>query len=118
MTLEDKVGRGLTMCRWNGTGIENMRFDKSSPSTACAPSDLGGSQMGQLDGRCSDYGNSVVVSNGVACYDGTSTGAEAVYFCNDGYQLEGEGTRVCQRDGMWNGSVLTCIPATTPPPGT
>jgi len=93
-----------------------LRFDKSSPSTACAPSDLGGSQMGQLDGRCSDYGNSVVVSNGVACYNGTSTGAEAVYLCNDGYQLEGEGRRVCQRDGMWNGSVPTCIPAV--PPGT
>ena len=71
--------------------------------------------MGQLDGRCSDYGNSVVVFNGVVCYDGTSTGAEAVYLCNDGYQLEGEGRRVCQRDGMWNGSVLMCEPIISPP---
>ena len=81
----------------------------------CTPNDLGGPRSGQLDGRCSDSGNSVGVPNGVACYDGSSTGAEAVYLCNDGYQLEGEGRRLCQMDGMWNGSVPTCGPVITPP---
>ena len=78
-------------------------------SLACVPSELGGSQMGQLDQRCgNNYASSVEIPNGVVCYNGSSTGAEAVYFCNDGYQLEGEGRRVCQSDGLWNGSVPTC----------
>ena len=74
--------------------------------------------MDQLDERCSNnYVASVEIPNGVVCYDGSSTGAEAVYFCNDGYQLEGERRRVCQSDGLWNGSVPTCdIIASTLPP--
>lgn len=76
---------------------------------ACVPSELGGSQMGQLDERCGgNYASSVDIPNGVVCYNGSSTGAEAVYFCNDGYRLEGERRRVCQSDGLWNGSVATC----------
>lgn len=87
------------------------------PSLACVPSDLGGSQMDQLDERCgNNYAASVEIPNGVVCYDGSSTGAEAVYFCNDGYRLEGERRRVCQSDGLWNGSVLTCDIITSTPP--
>ena len=51
------------------------------------------------------------ISDGVVCYNGTTEGSKAVYFCNDGYNLmeEIEDTRVCQSDGNWNGGIPQCI---------
>ena len=39
---------------------------------------------------------------------GTSFGQTATYTCNAGYNLVGGGTRTCQANGMWSGSVPTC----------
>ena len=54
------------------------------------------------------------ISGGVVCYNGTTEGSRAVYICNDGFVLmvDNEDTRVCQSDGMWNGSIPQCIPGT------
>ena len=54
------------------------------------------------------------ISGGVVCYNGTIEGSRAVYICNSGFVLmEGnEETRVCQSDGIWNGSIPQCIPGT------
>ena len=64
--------------------------------------------------RCADRGlaNSLSISDGVVCYNGTTIGSRAVYVCNDGFLLvEGdESTRVCQNDANWNGSIPQCIP--------
>ena len=35
------------------------------------------------------------VSGGRVCYSGDSVGSVAVYFCDDGYTLQGDSTREC-----------------------
>ena len=49
------------------------------------------------------------VSGGGVCYSGDSVGSVAVYFCDDGYTLEGDTTRECLSSGLWNGSTPQCI---------
>ena len=43
------------------------------------------------------------------CYSGDSVGSVAVYFCDDGYTLEGDTTRECLSSGLWNGSTPQCV---------
>ena len=50
-----------------------------------------------------------VVSGGGVCYSGDSVGSVAVYFCTDGYSLEGDTTRECLSTGLWNGSTPQCV---------
>ena len=40
------------------------------------------------------------VSGGGVCYSGDSVGSVAVYFCDDGYTLEGDTTRECLSCGL------------------
>ena len=49
------------------------------------------------------------VSGGGVCYSGDSVGSVAVYFCDDGYTLEGDTTRECLSSGLWNGSTPQCV---------
>ena len=49
------------------------------------------------------------VSGGGVCYSGDSVGSVAVYFCDDGYTLEGDTTRECLSSGLWNGSTPYCV---------
>ena len=64
--------------------------------------------------RCADRGlaNSLFISGGVVCYNGTTIGSRAIYICNEGFLLmEGnEATRICQSDANWNGSTPQCVP--------
>ena len=48
------------------------------------------------------------VSGGGVCYSGDSVGSVAVYFCDDGYSLEGDTTRECLSSGLWNGTTPQC----------
>ena len=50
-----------------------------------------------------------VVSGGWVCYSGDSVGSVAVYFCTDGYSLEGDTTRECLSNSLWNGSTPQCV---------
>ena len=50
-----------------------------------------------------------VESGGGVCYSGDSVGSVAVYFCTDGYSLEGDTTRECLSSGLWNGSTPQCV---------
>ena len=61
--------------------------------------------------RCADKGfvDSLSISGGVVCYNGTTIGSVAIYICNDGFVLMGVEARVCQNDGSWNGSIPQCI---------
>ena len=52
-------------------------------------------------------------SGGVVCYSGDRVGSEAVYFCDDGYRLEGDTTRQCLLSGHWNGTTALCAPETS-----
>ena len=62
-------------------------------------------------GVCADRGfaNTLPISNGVVCFSRTATSSEAVYICDDGFHQDGVATRVCQSDGIWNGSIPQCI---------
>ena len=46
------------------------------------------------------------VSSGGVCYSGDSVGSMAVYFCDDGYTLDGDSTRECLSS---NGTTLQCV---------
>ena len=59
---------------------------------------------------CRSLVNSASISGGAVCYNGTTVGFEAVYVCNDGYNLMGNETRICQSDGIWSGSIPQCMP--------
>ena len=52
------------------------------------------------------------VSDGVVCYSGDSVGSVAVYFCDDGYKLQGDSIRECLSGGLWNGTTPLCVPDT------
>ena len=49
------------------------------------------------------------VGGGGVCYSGDSVGSVAVYFCDDGYTLQGGSTRECLSTGLWNGTTPHCI---------
>ena len=49
------------------------------------------------------------VSGGGVCYSGDSVGSVAVYFCDDGYTLDGDSTRECLSSGLWNGTTPQCV---------
>ena len=59
--------------------------------------------------KCRSSMSSASISGGAVCLNGTTVGSRAVYVCSDGYSLMGSKTRVCQRDGSWNGSIPQCI---------
>ena len=63
--------------------------------------------------QCADRGlvNTLSIPSGVVCYNRTTAGSEAVYICDEGFHQDGAATRVCQSDGVWNGSVPQCLPA-------
>ena len=80
----------------------------------CTETDLS-NQGGMVNtARCAERGfvNSSSISGGVVCYSTSTAGSKAVYICDDDFLLmEGdEVTRVCQKDGIWNGSIPQCIP--------
>ena len=39
---------------------------------------------------------------------GTTFGQTATYSCDTGYNLVGDGTRICQAGGVWSGSEPNC----------
>ena len=54
---------------------------------------------------CSELSNP---ANGAVIWTGLTTGSNAVYTCNTGYQLSGERIRTCMSNGMWSGQEPTC----------
>ena len=73
--------------------------------------DLGNATQTEIEYPiCRSSVGSVSISGGVVCLNGTTVGSEAVYVCNDGYNLMGNETRVCQSEGIWSGSIPQCMP--------
>ena len=62
--------------------------------------------------QCADRGfaNTLPIPNGMVCYSTTEAGSEAIYVCSDGFHQDSAATRVCQSDGVWNGSLPQCLP--------
>ena len=42
-------------------------------------------------------------------FTGLTPGSEAVYTCDDGYEIEGESTRTCKMDSTWSGEAPQCV---------
>ena len=61
--------------------------------------------------QCTDRGfaRTLYTPNGIVCYNSTIAGSEAVYSCDDGFHQSGGTARVCQSDGVWNGSIPQCF---------
>ena len=55
--------------------------------------------------------NTLPIPSGVVCCSRTTAGSEAVYICDEGFPQNGAVTRVCQIDGVWNGSIPQCLPS-------
>ena len=49
-------------------------------------------------------------TNGTVTYDERVYPNEAVYECEDGFELSGEATRECQIDGDWTNDAPECEP--------
>ena len=81
-------------------------------NAGCNGTDLSNESGTTNTARCADRGfvNSLSISDGVVCYNGTTMGSMAVYICNDGFLLVGNEARVCQSDGNWNGRAPQCFP--------
>ena len=62
--------------------------------------------------QCPDRGftNTLPIPSGVVCYNRATAGSKAVYICDGGFHQDGAATRVCQSDGIWNGSIPQCLP--------
>ena len=55
--------------------------------------------------KCDDL---IAPANGDVNQPGNSVGTVASYTCNDGFQLIGDKTRTCQKDGEWSGADPVC----------
>ena len=76
--------------------------------TGCSLTDLALTDTAR---QCEDRGftNTLRISSGVVCYSTTVAGSEAVYSCDDGFHQNSAVTRVCQSNGVWNGSMFQCL---------
>ena len=74
----------------------------TSLNKACPVSELSSSLV-EVNRVCGSVGG------GGVCYSGDSVGSVAVYFCDDGYTLQGGSTRECLSTGLWNGTTPHCI---------
>ena len=54
--------------------------------------------------------------NGTVSYDDRLYPNNAEYSCDDGFELEGEPTRMCQLDGEWTEEAPSCEEEPTPEP--
>ena len=48
------------------------------------------------------------LANGGVITDGIGVGDTAIYYCDYGYDLIGNGTVTCQSSGNWSGSLPIC----------
>ena len=55
---------------------------------------------------CSELSNP---TNGIVLWTGLTTGSNAIYTCNSGYQWIGERIRTCMSNGVWSGQEPNCI---------
>ena len=50
-----------------------------------------------------------MLTPGVVVTADSGLNAVAAYSCNEGYSLDGDQMRTCQRNGEWTGAAPTCI---------
>ena len=49
------------------------------------------------------------IANGAVTLTSRTVGSRATYTCNDGYRLQGDRQRECQRNGRWFGQEPVCV---------
>lgn len=49
------------------------------------------------------------ISHGFGNGTGSVEGSQHRFSCDEGYSLVGQHTLYCDKDGLWNGSVPTCL---------
>ena len=77
--------------------------------TDCQTETLGNLPSNQIDSVCNQNSTgSIVIPNGVACFDGNSSGSVLLYRCDEGYTLMGNTNRTCLSDGNWSGEIAEC----------
>ena len=54
-------------------------------------------------------GTSIAIDGGSVEFTRLIPGSEAVYTCDDGYEIEGESTRTCMMDSTWSGEAPQCV---------
>ena len=62
----------------------------------------------QLICVCTVMGTSIAIDGGSVEFTGLTPGSEAVYTCDDGYEIEGESTRTCKM-ATWSGEAPQCV---------
>ena len=55
-----------------------------------------------------DCGDLLPPMNGVVIFNETAFASEAMYVCNEGFELNGSSVRICQSDNEWSESEPTC----------
>ena len=61
--------------------------------------------MGVIGGGC---GQLLAPENGRVEVSSNKVGGTATYYCDDGYELVGDDTRVCRASGLWAGTMPFC----------
>ena len=76
---------------------------------ACQTETLGNSLNNQTDPVCTQNStDSIVIPNGVGCFDGNISGSTITYQCDEGYSLIGNTNQTCLSDGNWSGEIPQC----------
>ena len=57
----------------------------------------------------SDCGALASPTDGNVSAPSTTSGSEASYSCNTGYNMNGAATRTCEAGGTWSGTAPTCV---------
>lgn len=75
----------------------------------CQTETFGTSLSDQANSLCKhDSIGSIDIPNGVACFDGNTSGSVLSYQCDHGYTLVGSTNQVCLSDGSWSGEAPNC----------
>ena len=78
-------------------------------TTECQTESFGTQTISRTDSHCNSSSiNSVLVPNGLVCFDGLTSGSVATFLCNDGYTLIGNKHQTCQNNGSWIGDTPQC----------
>ena len=59
-------------------------------------------------GLANPEGGQIMLTPGVVMTVDTGLNAVATYSCDEGYNVDGDQTRTCQRSGEWTGAAPTC----------
>jgi hypothetical protein len=70
---------------------------------------LGSLNANQTESNCNNNSTgSIVIPNGVGCFEGNVSGSVISYQCDEGYMLVGYTNQTCLSEGVWSGGTPKC----------